>query len=375
MPCKCQARSPNACWDVLWAKAGKALRWWAAVAAVAPPSSPPSPHLHVNDLPPHRPAQHVLHAVPVEVQRAQFLHGSRHGRQPRLPCHSRRSCRGLKGIGCAAAALEAISRAQATAWPGPRAWQQQMGNAEIAGSPHLRYESWGPSLAPWELARQGALFGGDLTISRLQNVKFTRQPIGSGATKARLCLPHLRCCELPSPAAALSQVLRRWITRRMSSRKCCRAAASCSSPLPSRWCSSCWVSTKGCPGRGGGGLASGTFLPPPIARTAASCLLCAALLKLWASGPKGNAVLLVGPCDAGKTTLFHQLRDGSTHAGTVASMQENVADGVLASEQVVGAVLPCPVCFGWSCRQGECEARAMRLVAAGWLGVWRAGAA
>jgi signal recognition particle receptor subunit beta len=45
-------------------------------------------------------------------------------------------------------------------------------------------------------------------------------------------------------------------------------------------------------------------------------------------------VLLVGPCDAGKTTLFHQLAEGSTHLGTVASMQPNEAEGVLASEKV-----------------------------------------
>ena len=35
--------------------------------------------------------------------------------------------------------------------------------------------------------------------------------------------------------------------------------------------------------------------------------------------------MLVGPCDAGKTTLFLHLRDRSTHAGTVASMQPNEA--------------------------------------------------
>lgn len=63
-------------------------------------------------------------------------------------------------------------------------------------------------------------------------------------------------------------------------------------------------------------------LPPPV------------LLKLLLGGPKGNCVLLVGPCDAGKTTLFHQLVDGSTHLGTVASMQANEAEGPLASEQV-----------------------------------------
>jgi ABC-type branched-subunit amino acid transport system ATPase component len=62
----------------------------------------------------------------------------------------------------------------------------------------------------------------------------------------------------------------------------------------------------------------------------------AALLKLWLSGSRGNLVLLVGPCDAGKTTLFHQLTSGSTHQGTVASMQSNLSEGVLASEKVGG---------------------------------------
>lgn len=58
------------------------------------------------------------------------------------------------------------------------------------------------------------------------------------------------------------------------------------------------------------------------------------LLKLLVGGSKGNVVLLVGPCDAGKTTLFHQLAEGSTHLGTVASMQANEATGPLASEKV-----------------------------------------
>lgn len=48
-------------------------------------------------------------------------------------------------------------------------------------------------------------------------------------------------------------------------------------------------------------------------------------------------MLIVGPCDAGKTTLFHQLRDGSTLNGTVASMQENTDEFVLSSEKVGGA--------------------------------------
>lgn len=38
---------------------------------------------------------------------------------------------------------------------------------------------------------------------------------------------------------------------------------------------------------------------------------------------KGRTVLLLGAPDSGKTTLFFQLLDGSTHNGTVASMQPN----------------------------------------------------
>lgn len=62
------------------------------------------------------------------------------------------------------------------------------------------------------------------------------------------------------------------------------------------------------------------------------------MLKRLVGGPRGSVVLLVGPCDAGKTTLFHQLVEGSTHLGTVASMQANEASGLLASEKV-----------GWRC--------------------------
>jgi signal recognition particle receptor subunit beta len=71
--------------------------------------------------------------------------------------------------------------------------------------------------------------------------------------------------------------------------------------------------------------------------------LPAALLRVWLSGPKGNLILLVGPCDAGKTTLFHQLHEGSTHLGTVASMQANEAVGPLASETAAGVASARPV--------------------------------
>lgn len=68
----------------------------------------------------------------------------------------------------------------------------------------------------------------------------------------------------------------------------------------------------------------------------AAVLLIAALLKLFFSRSTGSTVLLVGPCDSGKTTMFHQLLEGSTQLGTVASMQANVAEGLLASEKAAG---------------------------------------
>lgn len=46
----------------------------------------------------------------------------------------------------------------------------------------------------------------------------------------------------------------------------------------------------------------------------------------------GTTVVLAGPCNAGKTTLFYQLKDGSTHNGTVASMQENQAAVAVKSQ-------------------------------------------
>ncbi|EFJ49222.1 hypothetical protein VOLCADRAFT_80798 [Volvox carteri f. nagariensis] len=47
------------------------------------------------------------------------------------------------------------------------------------------------------------------------------------------------------------------------------------------------------------------------------------ILKLFSGRKRGSAVLLVGPCNGGKTTLFYCLKDGATHGATVASMQEN----------------------------------------------------
>eukprot|EP00884_Botryococcus_braunii_P000857 jgi/Botrbrau1/10772/Bobra.0119s0002.1 len=52
---------------------------------------------------------------------------------------------------------------------------------------------------------------------------------------------------------------------------------------------------------------------------------------LTVGGPKGTALLIMGPSGSGKTALFLQLRDGSTHLGTVPSMEPN-EDTVILSQ-------------------------------------------
>lgn len=58
-------------------------------------------------------------------------------------------------------------------------------------------------------------------------------------------------------------------------------------------------------------------------------LALGALLLLAAAGgrrgKRGSTIVIAGPLNAGKSTLFYQLKDGSTHNGLVASMQENAA--------------------------------------------------
>ncbi|PNW70404.1 hypothetical protein CHLRE_17g718350v5 [Chlamydomonas reinhardtii] len=72
----------------------------------------------------------------------------------------------------------------------------------------------------------------------------------------------------------------------------------------------------------------------------AATLVLLVILKLFSGGKRGSAVLLVGPCNGGKTTLFYRLKDGSTELGTVASMQEN--EGIVQvrndKDRVVGSV-------------------------------------
>ncbi|PSC68940.1 signal recognition particle receptor subunit beta-like [Micractinium conductrix] len=90
-------------------------------------------------------------------------------------------------------------------------------------------------------------------------------------------------------------------------------------------------------------------LPAVLLLALAAVLVVLVLRKLLGGGTggRGSTVLLVGPCEGGKTTMWHQLLQGSTHLGTVASMQPNVGEGPLAGEKAAaasaGASAPRPV--------------------------------
>ncbi len=65
-----------------------------------------------------------------------------------------------------------------------------------------------------------------------------------------------------------------------------------------------------------------------------AALVSAGLLRILFAGRKGDTVLFLGPAGAGKTTMYLQLRDGTLHNGTVASMAENVSRCMLIHEKV-----------------------------------------
>lgn len=77
-------------------------------------------------------------------------------------------------------------------------------------------------------------------------------------------------------------------------------------------------------------------VPPIQLYLAIAVVVVSTLLFLFSirllKRPKSNTVVLTGPSKSGKTTLFYQLRDGSSHLGTVTSMEPNEGTFVLHSE-------------------------------------------
>ncbi|GJN16386.1 hypothetical protein PR202_gb03369 [Eleusine coracana subsp. coracana] len=76
--------------------------------------------------------------------------------------------------------------------------------------------------------------------------------------------------------------------------------------------------------------------PPEQIYVAAAVVAITILVLIAASclkSSKPNTIVLSGLNGSGKTTLFYQLRDGSSHQGTVTSMEENSDTFVLHSEQ------------------------------------------
>jgi len=76
--------------------------------------------------------------------------------------------------------------------------------------------------------------------------------------------------------------------------------------------------------------------PPEQIYVAAAVVALTVLVLIAASclkSSKPNTIVLSGLSGSGKTTLFYQLRDGSSHQGTVTSMEENNDTFVLHSEK------------------------------------------
>ncbi|XP_022966901.1 signal recognition particle receptor subunit beta-like [Cucurbita maxima] len=76
-------------------------------------------------------------------------------------------------------------------------------------------------------------------------------------------------------------------------------------------------------------------IPPIQLYVGVGVLLLTTLLLLFTrlfKGRKSNTVVLSGLSGSGKTVLFYQLRDGSSHQGTATSMEPNEGTFVLHSE-------------------------------------------
>ncbi|TKV95650.1 hypothetical protein SEVIR_9G376300v4 [Setaria viridis] len=76
---------------------------------------------------------------------------------------------------------------------------------------------------------------------------------------------------------------------------------------------------------------------PPEQIYVAAVVVAVTILVLIAASclksSKPNTIVLSGLSSSGKTTLFYQLRDGSSHQGTLTSMEENNDEFVLNSEK------------------------------------------
>ncbi|CAN1310883.1 Signal recognition particle receptor subunit beta [Linum perenne] len=76
-------------------------------------------------------------------------------------------------------------------------------------------------------------------------------------------------------------------------------------------------------------------IPPVQLYSAAAVLVFTTLLLILVrlfKRPKSNTIVLSGLSGSGKTILFYQLRDGSSHQGTVTSMEPNEGTFILHSE-------------------------------------------
>ncbi|KAG8640130.1 signal recognition particle receptor subunit beta isoform X2 [Manihot esculenta] len=76
-------------------------------------------------------------------------------------------------------------------------------------------------------------------------------------------------------------------------------------------------------------------IPPNQLYAAAAVLLITTLLLVIVrlfKRTKSNTIMLTGLTGSGKTVLFYQLRDGSSHQGTVTSMEPNEGTFILHSE-------------------------------------------